>query len=98
LLARAYLSYAAISPPSELVKQAVAGALDDFSRAGNAAFMAFVEQRERLRQQLGQLVGADAADIALVSGTTRGLSEVAWCFPWPLGIEWSCSRASFRRT
>jgi selenocysteine lyase/cysteine desulfurase len=51
--------------------------LDDFGKRGNVAFMAWVEQREKLRQKLASLIGAQGRDIALTSGTTRGLSDLA---------------------
>jgi len=81
----AYLAHAAIAPVSTLVQRAVGEVLQSYARSGNAAFMAWVEQRERLREKLGQLVGAAAADIALISGTTRGISDLALCFPWAAG-------------
>ena len=85
LQARAYLAYAATAPVSSLVKTAVNRALDSFAERGNVAFFDWVEQRERLRAKLGQLVGAPASDIALTSGTSRGLSDLALCLRWQAG-------------
>jgi cysteine desulfurase / selenocysteine lyase len=83
--AKAYLAYAATAPVSILVKAAVNQVLDAYAERGNVAFLDFIEQRERLRQKLGRLVGAAASDIALISGTTRGISDLALCFPWRAG-------------
>jgi cysteine desulfurase/selenocysteine lyase len=85
LKAQSYLAYAATAPVSSLVKAAVNRVLDDYAEQGNVAFFDWLEQRERLRGKLGQLVGAQAEDIALSSGTTRGLSDLALCIPWQAG-------------
>lgn len=85
LAARAYLAYAATAPVSRLVRAAVGRVLDDYAQRGNVAFLEWVEQRERLREKLARLVGAAATDIALTSGTTRGISDLALCFPWKSG-------------
>jgi cysteine desulfurase / selenocysteine lyase len=85
LKARAYLAYAATAPVSSAVKAAVDTVLDAYAERGNVAFFEWMDQRERLRQKLGQLVGGAAADVALISGTTRGISDLALCFPWRAG-------------
>jgi cysteine desulfurase / selenocysteine lyase len=85
LQAKAYLAYAATAPASRLVKAAVNRVLDSYSERGNVAFFEWLEQREQLRGKLGRLVGAKAQDIALISGTTRGISDLALCFPWRTG-------------
>jgi cysteine desulfurase / selenocysteine lyase len=85
LEADAYLAYAATAPVSSLVKAAVNRVLDDYAKEGNVAFFGWIEQRERLRTKLGKLVGAPASDIALTSGTTRGISDLALCLPWQAG-------------
>ena len=57
LAAKAYLNHAAISPPSEPVRAAVARLLEDYAREGVGAFPRWQEQRERLR---GKLAATDA--------------------------------------
>jgi selenocysteine lyase/cysteine desulfurase len=42
-------------------------------------------QRERLRGKLARLIGASAEDVALVTGTTRGINALALCMPWKTG-------------
>jgi selenocysteine lyase/cysteine desulfurase len=67
------------------VKAIVTQVLDDYAAQGNVAFFRWIEQRERLRQKLGLLIGAAGQDIALTSGTTRGISDLALCLPWRAG-------------
>lgn len=85
LQAKAYLAYAATAPVSCAVKAVVNRVLDSYAARGNVAFFEWIEQRERLRRKLGQLVGAPASDIALTSGTTRGISDLALSLPWRSG-------------
>jgi len=85
LKADAYLAYAATAPVSSRVKAVVNRVLDGYAERGNVAFFEWIEQRERLRAQLGQLVAAPAGDIALTSGTTRGIIDLAMCLPWQTG-------------
>jgi cysteine desulfurase / selenocysteine lyase len=85
LKAKAYLAYAATGPVSSLVKAAVNQVLDSYAEQGNVAFFEWIEQRERLRGKLGSLVGAKAEDIALTSGTTRGISDLALSLDWQTG-------------
>jgi cysteine desulfurase / selenocysteine lyase len=85
LSAEAYLAYAATAPVSSLVKTAVNDVLDAYAARGNVAFVECLEQRERLREKLAKLVGAKPGDIALTSGTTRAISDLALCLPWQTG-------------
>ncbi len=59
--------------------------MDDYARHGVLAFGRWDEQRQRLKQDLARLIGASAEDIALGTNTTRGLSDIALCFPWRSG-------------
>ncbi|WP_438006269.1 aminotransferase class V-fold PLP-dependent enzyme [Sorangium sp. So ce321] len=77
-----YVNHAGISPPSRPVRLAMIALLDAYAAQGAAAFPAWYAQRVRLREKLGRLVGAAAEDIALVQSTTRGLSDIALCYPW----------------
>ena len=83
--AQAYLAYAATAPVSSAVKAAVTRVLDAYAQRGNVAFFEWVEQREQLRKKLAQLVGGSSSDIALIGGTTRGISDLALCLPWKTG-------------
>jgi cysteine desulfurase/selenocysteine lyase len=86
LAATSYLAHAATAPVSVLVQQAVNEVLDGYALSGNVAFLTWLEQRERLREKLGWLLGVtDTASIALTSGTTRGITDLALCLPWASG-------------
>jgi selenocysteine lyase/cysteine desulfurase len=85
LEAEVYMNHGAISPPSLAVRRAVAGALDDYARRGGAAFGRWIAQRAALRGKLGALIGARGEDVALMPNTTRGVVDVALCFPWRRG-------------
>lgn len=85
LEALVYVNHAAISPPSLASKHAIVAWVDDAMRRGAAAFPTWIAQRERLRGKLARLVGARAEEIALEPNTSRGVSDVAQCFPWRAG-------------
>ena len=80
-----YWNHAAISPPSLAVRRAVTGVLDDYARHGASSFGRWMAQRSRLREKLARLVGGRAEDIALMPNTSRGVSDIALCFPWRRG-------------
>jgi selenocysteine lyase/cysteine desulfurase len=85
LEAVAYCNHAAVSPPSLPVVQAVHAILADYARQGMGAFFPWHLRREGLRERCARLIGADAADIALTAGTTRGISDIALSLPWRAG-------------
>lgn len=85
LEARAYLNHAAVSPPSIAVRRAVEALLSDYERLGVGGVPLWGEQRARLKQKLADLVGAEPADLAFVSNTTRGVTDIALCLPWKPG-------------
>ena len=82
LEARAYLNHAAVSPLSSPARRAARLALDDYARRGVFAIGTWIEQRSRLREKLAALIGARPEEIAFVPNTTRGVTDVALCFPW----------------
>ncbi len=81
----AYLNHAAISPLSLPVRDAIAAVADDHARRGSDAFLTWHAERQRLRGLLARLLGARPDDLALVANTTRGVSDIALCFPWRPG-------------
>lgn len=85
LEARAYLNHASVSPSSRRVREAVLALVDSYAREGFHAFASQVARRDRLRAKLAKLIGAEAAEIAFVQGTTHGVSDVALCFPFRPG-------------
>jgi cysteine desulfurase / selenocysteine lyase len=85
LEAKSYLAHAAIAPVSTLVEAAVNRLLKGYAAHGSGAFLEWMAQRERLRGKLARLVGASAEDLALTSGTSRGLTDIALSLPWRRG-------------
>src|SRR5512138_3673260 len=85
LAARAYLNHAGISPPSLLVQRAVEEVVRAYARGGAQAVTFAIAMRRRLREQLARLVGGDARDVALTSGTSAGIQAIALSFPWRAG-------------
>ncbi len=85
LHARAYTNHAAISPPCEPVIAAATAVMTDYARHGVDAFLRWNERRDALRDTLGQLLNAQASDIAFAANTTRALTDVALCLPWKKG-------------
>lgn len=85
LEARAYLNHAGLSPASTAVRAAVDAVLADLAARGAGAFLDWMEQRERLRGRLADLVRCAPADVALTGGTSRGLIDVSTCLDWRAG-------------
>jgi cysteine desulfurase/selenocysteine lyase len=85
LAARAYLSHAAISPPSSAVIQAVTRCLGSVAREGLAGA---IEQRlalERVRAHTARLLDAAPADIGFVQSTSAGVTAMARSIPFVRG-------------
>jgi len=83
--ALAYLSHAAIAPVSARVERAVRAITQDYARRGQFAFLDWHAQRERLRDKLATFLGTSAENVALATGTTRGISDLALSLPWQRG-------------
>ena len=82
---RVYFNHAAMTPPSAAVQAACTAAVEDFARRGVGAWMAWAEQRDRLRVALAGLVGAAPEGIGLVPNTSYGVVDVALSLPWRSG-------------
>lgn len=80
-----YMNHAGISPPSILVKKAVNTALLDYAKLGAGAFPHWIDQRQRLKQSLARLIGAEENELALMSNTTFGVIAVAQSLDWKVG-------------
>ncbi|MBO85067.1 MAG: cysteine desulfurase [Deltaproteobacteria bacterium] len=85
LRASVYANHAAVSPASTLVQHAVRAFLEDSACLGLGAVMPWIGQRDRLKQRLATLVGAEARDLALTAGTSSGILNVAMGHPWRAG-------------
>jgi selenocysteine lyase/cysteine desulfurase len=82
LAARSYLAHCAISPLSAPVQAAAAASLARSARLGVAALGPSLEERAVLRADLAALIGAAPEDIALVSNTTTGITDIAFGLDW----------------
>jgi len=94
-LPKNYLGYAGVAPPSKRVQGAVSDTLELVREHGPSAFPVLAERREGLRRNVARLIGASAAEVAFVSGTTRGLLELALCLPWKSGDRVVVFRGEF---
>lgn len=80
-----YANHASVSPLSSPVQAAVNEVMAAQAREGMNFFHAEVERRERLRTELGELIGASGADIGLVANTSAGVLAFAHSLPWQRG-------------
>jgi selenocysteine lyase/cysteine desulfurase len=63
----------------------VQNVLSDYSQYGVQAFLRWEEQRNTLRGELAELVGARPTEIGFVSNTSAGVTDIALSFPWRTG-------------
>ena len=82
---RVYANHAGISAPSVAVSEAAQYVYKDYERRGVDSFLTWLVQRGRLKTKLAKLLGAAPESIALTQNTTRGVIDIALCFPWNKG-------------
>ncbi len=82
LEARAFWSFAAISPLSRRAEDAVTRWHHALAARGPAAFGEAIAAREALRAELAGLLGGEPGDYALTSGTTASVIGLARSFRW----------------
>lgn len=82
-----YLGHAAISPLSIVGRRMVESCLADVARSGVGSFPIWDAQRDRLRSSLAELIGAEAEQVALTAGTTRGVTDIALSLALSRGDE-----------
>lgn len=85
LMPRIYANHGSLSPPSVPVREAVQRTLDGYAIQGMAWYAEETARRERLRQMLADMIGADVAELALIANTTAGILTVALGLPWQRG-------------
>ncbi|HET9955814.1 MAG TPA: aminotransferase class V-fold PLP-dependent enzyme [Polyangiaceae bacterium] len=90
-----YLAYAAISPATRAVRDALHESIEDYARVGQLAIGRTIEQRERLRGKVARLLNARAEEIGLTTGTTHGLLQLAFCIDWKPGDRVVVFRGEF---
>jgi cysteine desulfurase / selenocysteine lyase len=91
----AYLSHAAVSPPSTEVVRAVDHLMRDYAERGVSVYTEWRAQRDRLRGRIARLIGAGSKEIAFVANTTRSATDLSLCLPWKRGDRVLCMRGEF---
>ena len=77
-----HANFAAVSPPSLPVQQAMMEQVCDVARRGSFSFGDWIAQRHGLRADLAALLGCAPEDLALVQSTTAGIASVALAIDW----------------
>jgi cysteine desulfurase/selenocysteine lyase len=81
----AYFDHSAVSPLPQRSAAALASWSDQIMREGDTVWPDWHRRLEEVRGLFAQLLGASAAEIALVHSTTEGINFVAEGFPWQPG-------------
>ena len=92
---RSYLAHAAISPLNLAGRRAADAYLSSVSSYGNASFGVWMDQRERLRQSLADLLRMPASTVGLAPGCTRSITDVALALPWQSNYRLVSFRGEF---
>ncbi|MBI5608515.1 MAG: aminotransferase class V-fold PLP-dependent enzyme [Deltaproteobacteria bacterium] len=90
-----YANFAAISPPSQPVEQAVAAQVRDVAERGSGSFVTWIGARKALKEQLASLIGAHADDLGLAPNTTMGVAAIAFGIDLHPGDRILCVRGEF---
>ncbi len=90
-----YANFAAISPPSLPVEQAVLAQVRDVAERGAGSFGTWIVARRALKEQLASLVGAHADDLGLAPNTTMGVAAIAFGIDLQPGDRILCVRGEF---
>jgi cysteine desulfurase/selenocysteine lyase len=80
-----YLNHAAVSPPPRPTIEAIQTQLRDVSENGSVNFGAWLATKERARNLLADMLGAQAEQIAFLRNTSDALSTVANGLKWRAG-------------
>ncbi len=80
-----YLNHAAVAPWPVSASDAVAGFATENSVRGASNYPHWLTAEKRLRDQLAQILGASADEVALVKNTSEALSFVAAGIDWQRG-------------
>lgn len=83
LNAKVYLAHSAISPCSDPVLGRAGEVLASYAGGGVEAFPIWLEQRDRLKEKLAQLIdAAGPADLGLLPNTSTGVIAIAQGLSW----------------
>lgn len=95
LAAKVYLNHAGVSPASTIVRDAAVEAVTQVAKHGAGAVPWLIEKRRKLKASLARMIGTRAEDLAVVPSTSRGVLDVALCFPWRRGDRILCFEGEF---
>ena len=84
LKTKAYLNYAAFTPPSSLTLQVMETWFNDYSTLGAAAYSIWANQRDRLRKKLAKLINGQPHNIGFGSSTSSLISDITFMLDWKL--------------
>ena len=91
----AYFGWAATSPLSTRVADAMLRHVSETRDEGAARYRDWYQTYEAVRREAGVLGGASADEIALLKNTSEGLSTVAFGFAWKSGDNLLLPRGEF---
>jgi cysteine desulfurase/selenocysteine lyase len=80
-----YLNHAAIAPLCRRAAEAMQHLASDAMRFGNLHYDQWLAAYQGLRDAAARLIGADAAEIAIVKNTSEGIAMVAGGLDWRSG-------------
>ncbi|MEE9591775.1 MAG: aminotransferase class V-fold PLP-dependent enzyme [Thermodesulfobacteriota bacterium] len=80
-----YLNHAAVAPISTRVVDKVCSFLEDYREYGSLHYDRWIDYAESVRHMAGELISANADEIAFVKNTSSGLSIVANGIDWRRG-------------
>jgi selenocysteine lyase/cysteine desulfurase len=81
----AFFDHAAVAPITVRAQQAMADYAADLAENGDVNEKRWLERIEQVRGLAGQLINAEAVDIAFLKNTSEGIGIVAEGFPWQPG-------------
>jgi selenocysteine lyase/cysteine desulfurase len=60
-------------------------ALSDYATHGVQAFLRWEEDRQTLRRNAAELIGAQSTELGFIANTSAGVTDIALSFPWKKG-------------
>ncbi len=90
-----YLNHAAVSPLCKPAADAMKELADDACHYGSFHYDEWLAAYQGLRDATARLIGASAAEIALVKNTSEGIATVALGTAWRAGDKIVCFREEF---
>lgn len=80
-----YLDNSGVAPVSTVVRDRVAGFMDDAVHRGSFVYDSWMDQVEEARSMCAELAGCSPLEVAFVRSTSHGISIVASGLPWQSG-------------